>query len=254
MIPFFPNPGSSHEHSLKVLNILYEYDDFMESVGTVLDLGCGDGLDLEWWATRTTRDMNNPKPLNIRCIGMDLAPDLPMAQKYKNIGYQSADFEKPMSVGSRKYDVLWCHDAFQYVVDPMTTLKNWRDATAENGMLIIVVPQTTNIEFNKQVFEQASFTYWHWTVVNLMHVLAVTGWDTAAGFFRKEPNDPWISAVVYRDERGPVDPKTTSWYHLAEQGRIPESAVRSINAHGYLRQQDLVLPWLDRSLQSFMAQ
>lgn len=254
MIPTFRNAEASHEHSRWVLEHLYCHDDFMESIGTMIDLGCGPGLDLEWWATRTTRDLDNPRPLNIHCTGVDLEPDLPMASQYKNIGYRSQDFEKPFEFGKRKFDVLWCHDSFQYVVNPFATLRNWWDMTSKNGMLCIMVPQTTNIEFNKQVFEQASLTYWHWTVVNLIHVLAITGWDTAAGFFRKDPGDPWINAVVYRDERGPLDPKTTTWYHLAEQNRLPESAVRSIDAHGYLRQQDLLLPWLDRSLQSFAAQ
>jgi hypothetical protein len=58
----FIHPGDSHRHSLEVLNQLYEYDDFMASIKTVLDLGCGQGDDLEWWATRTTRD-DNPEPM-----------------------------------------------------------------------------------------------------------------------------------------------------------------------------------------------
>lgn len=254
MITKFSRPEDSHRHSLTVLNLLYEYDDFMESVGTVLDLGCGSGLDLEWWATRTTRDLNNPKPLNIRCTGIDLQSDLPLAKKYKNIGYQSGDFEQPIPVGQRKYDILWCHDAFQYVLDPFSTLKRWHDVTSTNGMLIITVPQTTNLEFNKQSFEQADYTYYHWTLVSLIHILAVTGWDVSLGHFRKEINDPWIHAVVYKSENPPLDPRRTSWYDLAEQGMLPESASQSVNRWGYLRQQDLVLSWLDRSLQWFGSQ
>lgn len=253
MIPSFNTPDLSHEHSLKTLNVLYEHDDFMESLGSVLDLGCGAGLDLEWWATRTTRDLDNPRPLGIRCVGIDRAESFPMSQKHKNIGYQCVDFEKPIIVGKKKYDVLWCHDAFQYVIDPFTTLKNWRDAAAENSMLVIIVPQTTNIEFNKQVFEQASHTYWHWTMVNLIHVLAVSGWDVAGGFFKKDPDDPWIHAAVYRSDREPQDPRSVGWYDLLEQNALPESAAKSVYKHGYLRQQDLLLPWLDRSLQWFGA-
>jgi hypothetical protein len=44
----FKNAQDSHEHSLKTLNDLYEHDDFMESIGRVVDLGCGyDALDLQ---------------------------------------------------------------------------------------------------------------------------------------------------------------------------------------------------------------
>jgi len=56
---------------------------------------------------------------------------------------------------------------------------------------------------------------------------------------------------VYRSTVEPQDPRTTTWYQLADQGLLPDSAVAGIQRHGYLRQQDLVLPWLDRSLASF---
>ena len=69
----FVHPGDSHSHSLQVLNALYEYDDFMASVGSMIDLGSGTGDDLIWWATATTRD-EDPEPLNIRCYGIDQAP------------------------------------------------------------------------------------------------------------------------------------------------------------------------------------
>lgn len=254
MIPTFQSAQDSHFHSLKTLNLLYEHDDFMDSVGTLLDLGCGTGLDLEWWATRTTRDLDRPRPLNIKCMGVDLYESFALAGKYKNIVYQSHDFEQPLSVGKFKYDVLWCHDAFQYVLDPFTTLRHWWEIASENSMLIIIVPQTTNLEFNKQCFEQDNGVFWHWTVVNLMHVLAVTGWDTSAGYFRKEPNDPWIHAVVYRGKQISQDPRKITWYELSERNLLHESAVKSINRCGYLRQQDLVLPWIDRSLQWFGSQ
>jgi len=66
----FANAEASHQHSLETLNMLQEYDEFMESIGTLIDLGCGSGLDTEWWATRVTRE-DNPRPLNIQCTGVD---------------------------------------------------------------------------------------------------------------------------------------------------------------------------------------
>jgi predicted TPR repeat methyltransferase len=84
MKDFFTSDVDSHHHSLQTLNQLYEYDDFMISLETMVDMGCGTGLDLEWWATRTTRD-DNPRPLNIKCTGVDLPTDLAMAQNHRNI-------------------------------------------------------------------------------------------------------------------------------------------------------------------------
>ena len=74
--------------SLGILEALYEHDDFMASIHTMVDIGCGTGDDLAWWATRTTRD-DVPQPLNIKCVGVDLLEQLPMARNYNNVTYQS---------------------------------------------------------------------------------------------------------------------------------------------------------------------
>lgn len=247
---YFSSDADSHAHSLQTLDVLYEYDDFMESVGIMADLGCGRGLDLEWWATRTTRD-EQKRPLNIKCIGIDQPPKLAMAGNYPNIQYQSQDFEQSILRQKRKFDLLWCHNSFQYVINPFSTLAHWWHATEKDSMLVIIVPQTTNIEFKAQAFDQRDFCYYNWTLVSLMHVLAVSGFDCAEGFFRKLPADPWLHAVVYRSDIEPQDPKTTSWYQLAEQKLIPESAIDSVKKFGALRQRDLLLPWLDGSLTTF---
>lgn len=248
----FSSPELSHAHSRSVLDTLYEYDDFMQSVGTLIDMGCGSGLDLEWWATRTTRD-ESQTPLNIRCFGVDVLESLPIAQRYKNIQYCHQSFEDPVGIKKTKFDVVWCHDAFQYAINPFATLANWWHIVNDNGMLVISVPQTTNMEFNTQAFDQQDYCYYNWTMVSLIHVLAVSGFDCAGGFFQKKTNDNWLHAVVYKSLHNPMNPRTTRWYDLADLGLLPNSAVTSINRNGYVRQRDLVLPWLDKSL-TWLAQ
>ena len=242
----FTTLESSHSHSLETLNLLYEYDDFMESITTLADMGCGESLDLEWWATRTTRDEQR-RPLDIKCTGIDQIKKIDVAKKYPNVQYRRQDMESPIMV-QQKFDVVWCHDAFQYVIDPFSTLKNWWEAMSLNGMLIIIVPQMCVTENRDLAYDQRDFCYWSWTMVNLIHVLAVSGFDCAGGHFLKKFNDPWLYAAVYRSEHEPMDPKITRWYDLMEKKLLPESAVASITKHGYLRQRDLVLPWLDKSL------
>jgi hypothetical protein len=87
-------------------------------------------------------------------------------------------------------------------------------------------------------------------MVSLIYQLATAGWDCDSGFFRQAPTDPWIHAVVYKSIHKPQDPKTTTWHTLTELGLLPESAMKSIHAHNCLRQQDLVVPWIDHSLMS----
>ena len=234
--------------SLEILNALYEYDDFMSSISTLVDLGCGSGHDLEWWATRTTRD-ESPIPLNIKCVGVDLQNQLNSVKRYANVTYQQTNFEDTIHTPAKKlFDILWCFDAFQYCINPIETLKKWRTIASTGAMLVVSVPDTTVIKHRQIAFTQESGCYYHHTMVSLIHMLAVTGWDCRAGFFLKRPNDLWTHAVVYKSEHDPVNPATTTWHQLSEMKLLPESAERSIYAHGHLRQQDLIVPWLDHSL------
>lgn len=248
---FFKNHEESHAHSLETLTWLYEHDDFMASISTLIDLGCGSqGLDLEWWATRTTRD-ENPVPLDIKCTGLDLVETVKVAKKYSNITYQRNNFEEQIfTADDKKYDVLWCHDAFQYAVNPLNTLKLWWDIAAPGAMLMIILPQTTNVNGRKLSFIQPDGCYYHYSIVNLIHMLAVTGWDCSAGFFKKSPNDPWLHAAVYKSEHKPLDFKT-SWHELSDLKLIPRTAAESVYRHGAVLQDELILPWLDKSLTWF---
>ena len=245
----FAHPGDSHIHSQQVLNRLYEYDDFMASIKTVLDLGCGIGDDLKWWATRTTRD-ENPKPLNIRCTGIDLAPELSLTKQHDNVFYQSVDFESTILPTPDGFDILWCHDSFQYSQAPVKTLSNWWHLASPGAMLYLAVPVTQRIYRGQLDYYLPSGSYYHYTMVSLIYMLATAGWDCRGGFFRQAPLDPWIHAVVYKSAHKPQDPKTATWHRLSELKLLPESADRSVFAHNYLRQQDLVVPWLDHSLMS----
>jgi SAM-dependent methyltransferase len=245
----FTRPGDSHAHSLQILNQLYEYDDFMSSIRTLLDLGCGPGDDLRWWATRTTRD-ESPEPLNIRCTGVDLAPELSLTQQHNNVFYQSVDFEDNISPTPKGFDVLWCHDSFQYAQNPVATLSKWWHLTSDGGMLCLSIPQTVRIHRQQFDYQLPSGCYYHHSMVSLIYMLATAGWDCNTGFFLQTLTDPWIHAIVYKSQTTPMNPKNTSWHQLAELNLLPMSAARSVHAHNYLRQQDLVVPWIDHSLSS----
>jgi len=240
----FASPKDSHAHSLQTLNLLYEYDDFMESVGRLVDLGCGESaLDLEWWATRTTRG-EEQIPLNIQCVGADQFSGLSL--DYKNVSYQKVDIETYNSA-KKGFDVLWCHDTFQYLLNPYQALKNWYNITNDDGMLVLIMPQTTNMEYNTQAFDLPLGHKYNHTMSSLIYMLAVNGWDCRGGFFKKDVDDSWLHAIAYKSDIEPMDPLQTDWYELMETKLLPESADASILKYGKLRQRDLVLPWLDKS-------
>ena len=245
----FAHVGDSHKHSLETLNQLFEYDDFMLSITSMVDLGCGFGDDLEWWATRTTRD-DVPIALDIKCTGVDLRPNLALLNKYPSIAYQSVDFEDTIIPHPNGFDILWCHDAFQYAQNPIATLTKWWHIASPGAMLYICVPITQRIHQRQLDYHLPSNTYYHYSMVNLIHMLATAGWDCRSGFFRQSPGDMWLHAMVYKGDQTPLNPKTTNWHELSELKLLPESADASVYAHGYLRQQDLVVPWIDHSLMS----
>jgi ubiquinone/menaquinone biosynthesis C-methylase UbiE len=221
----------------------------MYSIKTIIDLGCGSGDDIEWWATRTTRDESR-QPLNIQCTGVDLVDKFSLTKKYPGITYQQCDFEESVESHKNGFDILWCHDAFQFVLNPVQTLSRWWHLASRGGMLYICVPITQRVHQRQLDYYLTSGSYYHYSMVNLIYMLATAGWDCRSGFFKQAPNESWLHAVVYKSNHEPLSPKTTSWYQLAELNLLPDSAVSSINTHGYLRQQDLIVPWLDKSLMS----
>ena len=149
----FASAADSHSHSLRTLNTLYEFDDFMQNIRHLVDMGCGSGQDLEWWATRTTRE-HDPTPLNIRCLGIDLPQTLNIADRHRNITYRSQDFEQDLPPQKHLFDVIWCHDSFQFVVDPFATLARWKRLLTPHGAMVLIVPQSTNLESNRQAYDQ----------------------------------------------------------------------------------------------------
>jgi hypothetical protein len=66
----FKNAYESHVHSRETLDILYGYDSFLDSLEVITDMGCGRGMDINWWATLETRD-DPPEPRNYLCYAVD---------------------------------------------------------------------------------------------------------------------------------------------------------------------------------------
>jgi len=239
----FSSAQESHKHSLETLELLYAYPDFMESVDSMCDIGCGkEGFDLKWWATRKVDDDKVVIPLDINCTGIDLHSKI--LTEHKNITYIEHDFELLLD---KQFDVLYCHDSFQYALNPLLTLSNWYNMLTKGGMLVLQVPSTTNLEYNKLTFSQPNFHYYNYTLDSLIHMLAVSGFDCEAGFFQQQINDKWIKAIVYKSDIEPMNPKTTSWYDLADKDLLPKTGAESVNKYGYMKREDLVLLWLDYS-------
>ena len=64
----------------------------------------------------------------------------------------------------------------------------------------------------------------------------------------KKYQDPWINMAVYKTDIAPMDPDTTTWFDLIDKNLLHPSIVNSLNANGYLKQEEIVMPWLDKEL------
>tara|TARA_R110000803_G_scaffold186043_1_gene248482 strand:+ start:198 stop:461 length:264 start_codon:yes stop_codon:yes gene_type:complete len=82
-----------------------------------------------------------------------------------------------------------------------------------------------------------------------MYMLAMNGFDCADGFMKHDFYNNWLYAAVYKSEHKPVEPALATWHDMAEKNLIPQTAIDSINKYNCVRQEDLVLKWVDSSLE-----
>jgi SAM-dependent methyltransferase len=241
----FGNPHYSHEHSLEILNTLYVYDDFLDNLQVIADMGCGAGLDSQWWATLETRD-DPPEPHNYLVFAVDknIQQVEPEIAAIKNINIIEGDFEE--RTVPTQVDLIWAHDSFQHARDPLKCLATWKATLNVNGMLMMAIPQTTYWDYraNRLVVSNHSHQYYSYNLLNLIYMLAITGFDCRDAYFYRKENSPWLYAAVYASEHGPMPDAT--WYDLAERKLINDSIINSVNRYGYARLEDTVVAWLDK--------
>jgi SAM-dependent methyltransferase len=232
-------------HAEQVLSEIRNYDSFLDSLRTIADMGCGVGNEVYWWATLATRD-DPPVPYNYNCFAVDNDPNkLSQIPNISNIRKINSDFSAPAIIPV-SVDLMFAHDSLQYSHNPLATLRNWNDLMTENGMLVLSVPQSNGVEYNRYYSRTYSYCYFNYTPTSLIYMLAVNGFDCRDAYLLKKFQDPWIDIAVYKSDVKPMDPATTSWNDLVEAGLLHPTIVNSINRHGHLRQEEIVMPWLDR--------
>lgn len=232
-------------HSLSILHRIQEYESFLENIKTVCDMGCGTGEDIHWWATLENYD-DPPEPYNFKCFAVDKDPGkLAQVPAHPNIVKVERDFTKQYILPV-KMDLMWAHDSLQYSTNPLETLKFWNEAMNVNAMLLITVPQHTGVEYNKFTSRTHQGCFFQYTPASLIYMLAINGFDCNDAYLYKQYQDPWIQMAVYKSDIAPMDPVTTTWADLIEKNLLNPSVVRSVTNHGYIRQEEILYPWLDK--------
>lgn len=241
----FKNSADSHDHSMGILEMLYQYDSFLDNLKVIVDMGCGSGLDIKWWAELETRD-DPPEAHNyvVYAVDRDVSKiDPEILASNKNIHVIESNYDTVHL--PRKADLLWSHDSFQYCLNPLQTLKHWNYCMNVNGMLCLSVPMHTTYSYDRLHTRSFSGSYYTYNVCNLMYMLAVNGFDCRDCYIYMAPNYGWIHFCVYKNSE-PFDPATTSWFDLADKNVISDSAKLSLEKYGHIRQEDLAFTWLDK--------
>ena len=85
-------------------------------------------------------------------------------------------------------------------------------------------------------------------IVNLIHGLALAGYDCKDAYFMQEKNSNLVNAIVYKtsDDTYGIDDVTP--YDLMEMDRLPRSMVQQLNKFGFISNKNLLLSWIDGTL------
>ena len=240
-----PYPLDLHPIAKRLFGYLEDYDDLMDSITRIADMGCGAGNDIHYFANLKTPE---GAPRNISCLGIDQDLKQFRLGTPKNLKLLQANFETVRLPD--KQDVIWSFDSLSYCKSPLNALLNFRENLHDSGMLFITVPQYTSIVDNRLITVCLDGTQHDFNICNLMYLLALAGFDIKDGFYYKQANIPLVTAAVYKSESGPMDANTT-WYNLLDQDLLPRFVANCVTQHGYPIAQKLILRWLNGSLIDF---
>jgi SAM-dependent methyltransferase len=238
-------PAQSHQHSLETLNTLNKYQDFMDNLKEITDMGCGYGHDALWFADLID---NQNLPRNIKVNAVDLSIDPQSVQYHQNISYRTVDFTAT-GLASNSQDFVNAHNCLQLSLSPFHTLLHWHDIMRVDAMLLISIPYNYYVDNHREIQKLDTVykynSYFNWTMGSLMMTLVATGFDCRHGYFKLDTASGWIQAAVYKL---PDTPKPNmSWYDMCDQKILPLCIEQQILKNGTFKETDIICEWIDHS-------
>lgn len=211
----------------------------------VLDVGCGDGIQAEWWASRQPPDAEDRydiKP-SVECHGVDLFP--PSSDLVNKFYYKQGDYHN-LTYKDSQFDIVWSHFSLEYSPTPFKALAEWRRVCKPDGHLYLTIPGSFKKKFGRihtgiKPGQQSWFT-----VPMLMYMLAYTGWSPKNSFFEQDFKNGVIRGLIAAnpEQSTAIDPVTTNLYEMAEKGVFNEWCNAMINDTGTFDESRLVITWV----------
>lgn len=239
-------PQESHQHSLVTLNYLSMLDDYLSNIKDICVMGAGLGYDAVWWAS-----LKSPhgRSYNFNVSAVEMSPPYGL-QTVQGMQWYFEDFSL---VKLPPQDLIWCHNALHYSLNPIGTLFHWHNLLRNDGLLIVEIPYTLSIsehlQHNMVNVNMSSGVYHVYTMSSLIIQLASAGFDCRNAHFQFDRENKWLRAAVYKTEDQPK--LYNSLYELRETNRLPYCLDAKLNSIDNFNESDLVLEWIDRT-QSFL--
>lgn len=183
---------------------------------TVLDVGCGAGLQTEYFIQKGKE-----------CLGIDIL------NPKTDIPFEKQDIYK-LNL-NKKYDVIWCHHVIEHLQDPITALSCLKRVTKLNGLGVITVPQINNTMSPQHINS--------YSLPLIIYHLAAAGWDCTNGFFTKK-NSHLRCVVKKTDENENVSIEFTDIMNY-----FPKEVRIEIERTGRYTGNDYQVKWLDGTKQ-----
>lgn len=220
----------------------------------VLDVGCGLGMQAEWWATRRPKLDNDKFGLkaSTECHGVDLYPaDGGLIDKFF---FKQEDYHN-MSYSNAQFDIVWSHFSLEYSPSPMKALAEWRRVCKDDGHLYLTVPCSFKKKFGRIHTDTKPGQQSWYTAPILINMLAYTGWLPKDSYFQVDFKKGVIRAIIAAnpDQSTPLDPITTNIYELDERGLFDRWCSAMIHDRGMIDESNLVITWVTGTTLDFRS-
>jgi 2-polyprenyl-3-methyl-5-hydroxy-6-metoxy-1,4-benzoquinol methylase len=158
-----------------------------DGLGTMLDVGCGEGFALAWFARQgwTVEGLDHSSA-GVTAMNPEMAPRVDFGDVFVLLDERIRE--------GRSYDLVWMTNVLEHVVDPVALLRQLGDLVAPGGVLMITVPNDSSA-FQEMLLERGHIPERFWVAPpdhlnyfnrdSLEATVAATGWhcrDISADF------------------------------------------------------------------------
>lgn len=128
-----------------------------EAIGSVLDIGCGEGWALKFF-----------KEKGWKVQGLDFSEEgcrnhNPDYVKYISFGDISDNIEN-LIVNKKKFDIIWIDNVLEHVLSPLSLLEKCYELANKGGILVIEVPNDFSI-VQKQLLKSRHINKEFWVAI-----------------------------------------------------------------------------------------